>query len=258
VIPDAHRATIARSVRLLRAFRDEQSDPEGFYGLVARDTVAHLGRYTALRGRTVADVGSGPGFFTRALREAGARCVGVECDAGEMTMQGPPPPGSVLGSALGLPFASGSVDVCFSSNVLEHVADPWRMAGEMVRTTRPGGLVYLAFTNWLSPWGGHETSPWHYLGGDRAARRYEQRHGRPPKNRYGQSLYAVSVGAALTWARDREDVTVVDAVPRYHPWWAAPVVRVPGAREILTWNLVLVLRKEPASPPGPGGDTPGR
>ena len=242
--PRPHRATLSRSIRLLRAFRDEQSDPERFYRLIARDTVAQLGRYTDLDGKVVADIGSGPGFFTGALREAGARCVGIECDAGEMAMHGPPPPGSVLGSALSLPLAPGTVDVCFSSNVLEHVPDPWLVADEMVRATRAGGVVFLAFTNWLSPWGGHETSPWHYLGGHRAALRYERRRGRTPKNRFGQSLYAVSVGAALAWARGRGDVTVLDAAPRYHPRWAAPVVRIPGVREILTWNLVLVLRKE--------------
>ena len=58
------------------------------------------------------------------------------------------------------------------------------------------GIVFVAFTNWLSPWGGHETSPWHYLGGERAARRYQRRHGEPPKNRYGRSLYPVSVADA--------------------------------------------------------------
>jgi SAM-dependent methyltransferase len=241
--PAPHRATLTRSVTLLRAFRDEQSDPERFYRLLAADTVAQLARYAPLDGATVADVGCGPGFFTAALREAGARCVGVESDPGELSGDGPPPPGSVIGTALGLPLASGSVDVCFSSNVLEHVPDPWRMGDEMIRVVRPGGVVFLAFTNWLSPWGGHETSPWHYLGGHRAARWYERRHGRPPKNRYGRSLHPVSVGAALTWARDRGDVTVEAAAPRYLPDWAAPVVKVPGVRELVTWNLLLVLRK---------------
>ena len=100
---------------------------------------------------------------------------------------------------------SGVVDVCFSANVLEHVPD-WRaMLAEMVRVTKPGGIIVVSFTNWLSPWGGHETSPWHYLGGDRAARRYQRRHGRPPKNRFGSSLYPVSVagGAALGAVRGR-------------------------------------------------------
>lgn len=154
------RATLGRSIRLLGAFRKEQSDPDFFYGMLARDTVAQLASYTELDGALVADVGGGPGYFTDVLRVVGARPVCVDCDAGEMmARQGAAPEGAVLGSALDLPLATGSVDVCFSSNVLEHVPDPWRMADEMVRVTRPGGVVYLSFTNWLSPWGGHETSP---------------------------------------------------------------------------------------------------
>jgi SAM-dependent methyltransferase len=252
VAPEPHRATLGRSVRLLRAFRLEQSDPGYFYGLLARDAVAQLASYISLDGATVADVGSGAGYFTQALAAAGAHCVGVECDAGELTAHGPPPPGSVLGSALALPFGTGTVDVCFSSNVLEHVPDPWRMGDEMIRATRPGGIVYLSFTNWLSPWGGHETSPWHYLGGDRAAERYARRYGKSPKNRFGESLYAVSVADALAWARSQPDADVVDALPRYHPRWAKAVVRVPGLRELVTWNLVLVLRRRGAPKAGGG------
>ncbi|MQY07040.1 class I SAM-dependent methyltransferase [Actinomadura macrotermitis] len=252
-----HRATLARSVRLFSAFRKEQTDPAYFYGLLAQDTVAQLGGYTDLKGATVLDVGSGSGFFTRALNAAGARCVAVDCDAGEMTAHGDPPAHSVLGSALALPFADGGVDVCFSSNVLEHVPDPWRMAEEMVRVTRPGGLIYLSFTNWLSPWGGHETAPWHYLGGAHAARRYERKNGRPPKNHFARSLFPVSVSAALRWARTASDAEVVEAFPRYHPRWAKTVIRVPGLREVVTWNLVLVLRKSGVSarPAGSGSGT---
>ncbi|MEW2357852.1 methyltransferase domain-containing protein [Spirillospora sp. NPDC029432] len=238
-------ATLARSVRLLSAFRKEQADPEAFYALMARDTVAQLASYTALDGATVVDVGTGTGFFTRELQAAGARCVGIDHDLAELVSLRAPAAGTLVASALALPFRTGSADVCFSSNVLEHVPDPWRMAGEMVRVTRPGGIVYLSFTNWLSPWGGHETSPWHYLGGDRAARRYQRRHGRPPKNRFGESLHPVSVAAALAWARSCEEVQVLDAIPRYLPRWAEGVVRVPGLREVATWNLVLVLRRLP-------------
>ncbi|MEZ0075037.1 class I SAM-dependent methyltransferase [Planotetraspora sp. GP83] len=238
------RADLARSIRLFSAFRKEQTDPEFFYGLLARDTVAQLSSYTDLNGALVADVGGGPGYFTEALRAAGGRPLCVDCDAGEMSARtGVIPDGALLGSALDLPLRSGSVDVCFSSNVLEHVPDPWRMADEMVRVTRPGGIVYLSFTNWLSPWGGHETSPWHYLGGHRAARRYARRHGRSPKNVYGESLYAVSVADALAWARRRPDAEVLDALPRYHPRWATAVIHLPGVREVVTWNLVLVLRR---------------
>ena len=238
------RADLARSARLLRAFRSEQTDPDRYYTALATDTVAQLAQYTELTGRVVADVGGGPGFFVRELRRAGARSFCVDTDCGEMTAVGRPASGSIAGSALRLPLASRSMDVCLSSNVLEHVPDWPTMLAEMVRVTKPGGTVFVAFTNWLSPWGGHETSPWHYLGGERAAVRYQRRHGRPPKNRYGASLYPVSVAAVLRWARSAQDAVLVDAVPRYLPGWTRPVLRVPVLREFLTWNLLLVLRRE--------------
>ncbi|MFI6320316.1 class I SAM-dependent methyltransferase [Nonomuraea sp. NPDC050556] len=242
--PERFRADLARSVRLLRAFRLEQSDPDFFYGTLARDTVAQLSTYTDLDGKTVVDVGGGPGYFTEALSAAGARSVCIDCDAGELQLhRDDMPDGAILGSALDLPLADGSVDVCFSSNVLEHVPDPLRMADEMVRVTRPGGVVYLSYTIWLSPWGGHETSPWHYLGGHRAARRYAAKNGRPPKNVFGESMYAASVAKPLGWARRNRDVEILDAIPRYHPRWARHVVLLPGIREIVTWNLLLVLRR---------------
>ncbi len=116
---------------------------------------------------------------------------------------------TIAGDGNRLPLPDGTVDVAFSSNVLEHIPDPARFLDEMVRVTRPGGIIYLSFTAWYSPWGGHETAPWHYLGGHRAARRYERRHGRPPGNRFGSSLFACHVGptsahgpgpsAAWTW-----------------------------------------------------------
>jgi hypothetical protein len=36
---------------------------------------------------------------------------------------------------------------------------------------------------------------------------------------------------------------VVAALPRYNPGWSWGLLRVPVLREVLTWNLVLVLRK---------------
>ncbi|MGB8021835.1 MAG: class I SAM-dependent methyltransferase [Candidatus Nanopelagicales bacterium] len=236
-------ATIARSVRLAAAFRVEQSDPGRFYGLLAADSARQVSAYVDLTGASLLDVGGGPGYFADAFTAAGARCIAVDVDAGETRLHGRAPgPCTVLGSGMALPFGTGALDIAYSSNVLEHVDRPWRMADEMVRVVRPGGTVFLSYTLWYGPWGGHETAPWHLLGGRRAADRYERRFGRRPKNDYGVTLFPVTAAEGLRWARRHSGVELVAAVPRYLPRWCTFVLGVPAVREVLAWNLLLVLR----------------
>lgn len=237
-------ATLRRSVRLFRAFLREQSDPDHFYQILADDSVRQIAEYAQLDGRLVLDVGGGPGYFSDAFRATGARYLGVDPDVGELSARGSPGAGMIRASGTELPVQNGSVDICYSSNVLEHVAEPMTMLAEMVRVTKPGGTVFVSFTPWFSPWGGHETSPWHYLGGKYSRQRYLRRNGREPKNRYNESLFAVTVGSALRWAHTCENASLVRALPRYHPWWATWIVHVPVLREIASWNLVMVLRKQ--------------
>jgi SAM-dependent methyltransferase len=242
------RATLARSLRLLGVFRYEQREPARFYGALAEDTAAMVvdlwrGTHdTEPQGRTVLDVGGGPGYFAEAFATQGLTYIGVEPDPREMHAA---PGGSggggtfVRASGMALPFADSSVDICLSSNVAEHVARPWQLGAEMLRVTRPGGLVVLSYTVWLGPFGGHEMGLTHYLGGARAAARYTRKHGHPPKNNYGSSLFPVSAAAGLDWAE--HSGALVAAFPRYHPRWAWPMVSVPVLREFLVSNLVLML-----------------
>lgn len=234
---------LTRSVRLFGAFLAEQSDPRRFYGLIADDAVRLVLEHTSLDGRLVADFGGGPGYYTRAFRAAGARCVLVDADPGELALAGPPDPAAVVARVEQSPLPDRSVDIAFSSNMLEHVPDFESACDAMARVVRPGGLLVVSFTVWFGPWGGHETSPWHYLGGARAARRYTRAHGVPPKNLFGESLYAVHVRDALRWCALVRDFEVVEMRPRYLPPWSAAVLRVPLVREVLTWNLWMVMRR---------------
>lgn len=227
---------IGRSVRLFREFLVEQTEPERFYGALARDSVELLQEWTALERRTVLDVGAGPAEFAQAFRAAGARYVPLDHDPSVASVHDR----GVVASAAALPFADGSVDVCLSSNVAEHVPRPWQLGAEMLRVTRPGGLAILSYTVWLGPFGGHEMGLTHYLGGARAAARYTRKHGHPPKNNYGSSLFAVSAADGLNWAASTG--ALVAAFPRYHPRWAWWLTSTPGIREFLVSNLVLVLR----------------
>jgi len=235
--------TLRRSIRLFRAFRVEQTDPATFYRALAADSVDQLEQYVVLAGKTVLDVGGGPGYFRDAFQRRGSRYFALDADVGELSGLGDIGSGTVIGSGMQLPFADEAVDVCYSSNVLEHVSDPWLMADEMVRVTRPGGVTFLSYTVWYGPHGGHETAPWPLLGGRRARQRYRRRYGREPKNRFGESLFPVTVTAGLAWARRQTEADVLDVVPRYNPRFAHCLTRVPVVRELVTWNLVIVLKK---------------
>ncbi|MER6998175.1 class I SAM-dependent methyltransferase [Streptomyces sp. NPDC000410] len=232
-----------RSLALFRAFLREQDDPHAAYELLAGDAADQLERHVRLDGRVVVDVGGGRGYFTREFRRRGAHGYLFEPDLAELaSVSGA---GTVVADGYLLPLADGAADVCFSSNVLEHVRDPGTFLSEMIRVTRPGGLIYVSFTNWLSPWGGHEWAPWHYLGAERARARYERRTGRAAKHRLGENLFAIGVGPTLRHVRGRADVEIVSARSRYWPVLPEVVPRVPGLREFATWNLLLILRRCP-------------
>ncbi len=254
------RATLRRSFGLLSDFKYEQTRPDIFYGHLAEDTVGLIRDIYAgvrgagqgpdqsepLRNTKILDVGGGPGYFGVAFDKAGADYYTCEPDVGEMAAAGIKLQTSVRGSGLDLPFLSDAFDITYSSNVAEHVPDPWRMADEMLRVTKPGGVMIYSYTVWLGPFGGHETGLWqHYVGGEFAARRYEKKMGKPPKNRWGESLFNVSAAEGLEYARKvhGESAELVAAFPRYHPWWAWWMVRMPGLREFAVSNLVLVFQK---------------
>ena len=69
------------------------------------------------------------------------------------------------------------------------------MAEEMLRVTRPGGVAFISYTSWYGPGAATRPRPGTTSGGARARRRYAARHGHEPKNKYGESLFAVTVKA---------------------------------------------------------------
>src|SRR5215469_13087328 len=219
-VDQATRSGLLRSVRLFRLFMSEQTDPEGFYASLAEDAVQQVAEHCDLDGQTVVDIGGGGGWFTAAFQARGAHSYLFEPDPAELhSRAAAAPAGAVVADGYWLPVRDGGADVVFSSNVLEHVRDPMGLIEEMIRATRPGGLVYLSYTNWYSPWGGHEMSPWHYLGHGYAERRYVSRNHKKPKNRYGSTLFPLHIGPVLRELRGRPGIEIVTARPRYYPHW---------------------------------------
>lgn len=236
---------VSRALELWRLFRAERRDPGPFYRRLADDAVRGLeARHGSLAGRRIGDVGCGPGYYTAAFRAVGAVVVPIDGDLGELGAGGRPPEGAVVGDARRLPLASGALDAVFCSNMLEHTPDPDAVIGELIRVLRPGGWGYLSFTNWYSPWGGHEMSPYHLLGPRRGPALYERRHGTDHKHRVGENLFPTHVGEVIRRFAARPDVTVTSVEPRYWPW-ASFLMRIPGVREVLAWNCVIRFVRRP-------------
>jgi SAM-dependent methyltransferase len=237
------RQRIARVLTLWRLWRSEQTDPAPFYRMLAAETATDLElRYGPLQGSTIVDLGCGPGFYTQALRRLGAQVIPVDSDPAELGLIGDPPAGAVLADAAELPLKDSSVDGVFCSNLLEHTPLAEPVIGEMERVLRPGGWAYISWTNWYSPWGGHHMTPYQYLGPRLGPALYERRHGPPPKNRYGEGLWARHIGPTLRIVRARPRLEIERVEPRYWPRLTV-ITRLPVLRELLTWNCVIRARK---------------
>jgi len=80
-------------------------------------------------GTVVVDVGSGP-------ERLGKEFINVDIF--------PFPEVDIVADAAELPFADNSIPAVVSESVLEHVAEPQTVAGEMVRILKPGGYLYVS------------------------------------------------------------------------------------------------------------------
>ncbi|MBU1670592.1 MAG: class I SAM-dependent methyltransferase [Actinobacteria bacterium] len=134
----------------------------------------------------------------------------------------------------------GSYDLVVCSNVLEHLARPERLLGAIPAMLRPGGKYYLSWTNWYSPWGGHEYSPFHYLGKRRGYLIYDRLFHRRRNHTPFVNLFPTSIAGVLGRIRRNPRLRVVAVVPRYYPELSF-VTRVPLLREFLTWNCAILI-----------------
>jgi SAM-dependent methyltransferase len=231
---------LASRRELFRLFLAEKHDPEPFYARLADRTIAGLA--FEVRGSLVLDLGCGPGHYTSALSRAGARVVAAEMDEDDVRAAAAHGFGGSCADARHLPLRAGAVDAVFCSNMLEHTPDPGQVLDEIERVLCPGGWAWLSWTNWYSPWGGHEIVPFHYLGPRYGLAAWRWLRGEPRKNVPFEALWPTHVGRTLAMVRSRPGLRLIDAAPRYYPsqrW----ILKVPGLREVATWNCLLLLRR---------------
>lgn len=245
----------ARLLELFRLWRRDRRDGTArFTTAMAAIEVERIERRIGpLGGRVVVDLGAGRGVYSRTFDGRGATAVPVDLSRDHLVRSAEPLPRAVVADASRLPLRDGCADLVFSANLLEHVPAPAGVLDEIARVLAPGGSAYVTWTNWWSPWGGHAMTPYHLLGPALGPRLYERRHGPPATNRYGSSLFYTHIGRTLAAVRRHPGLELVLAQPRYWPsqrW----ILRVPGLRELLTWNCTLWLRRA-AGQAGPSGSS---
>jgi SAM-dependent methyltransferase len=228
--------------RLLWRFARHRDDAE-FYRLQADDAVRWL-RTSGVAigpGITALDVGCGHGVFGGLLRAAG--CAVTFADEQNYLL---PEHRSSPFLPINLdtePVAGlGRYDLVVCSNVLEHLARPVEFLRSAEQLLTDHGHLYLSWTNWLSPWGGHEFSPWHYLGKELGPAIYDQLSKRPRFHHPGRNLFPTYIGDILARIDEETPLRVQAMAPRYYTE-LAPLMTLPLIREFLAWNCALLLTR---------------
>lgn len=218
-------------------------DDEGFYRLQAEDTVRWLERSgVALgSGMSALDLGCGHGIIGGELLSKG--CAVTFADEEDQ----------LLPTYRGVEFRKvdveldelaslGTYDLVICSNVLEHIPSPQRLISHLDQILAPGGMLYLSWTNWLSPWGGQDFSPFHYLGPRYGHRVYDRVIGRKRIHTPYVTLFPAHIGTVIRLVRANPRLRIVSIVPRYYPEFAF-IAHIPILREFLTWNCVILIER---------------
>jgi SAM-dependent methyltransferase len=214
---------------------------EEFYRLQAQDAIAWLKRVGVrfAPGTRVLDLGCGTGIFGAELLRQGCRVTFAD----EKNWLSPALADADF-RAINLDrdelAALGRYDVVICSNVLEHLARPERLLAAIPDLLAPGGVFYLSWTNWLSPWGGHDFSPFHYLGPRLGPWLWDRLMRRPRQLRPFENLFPTHIGTVLRRLRRVPGVEIRRVVPRYYPELAF-LLALPGLREFLAWNCAVVI-----------------
>ncbi|HEY5530751.1 MAG TPA: class I SAM-dependent methyltransferase [Candidatus Anoxymicrobiaceae bacterium] len=232
----------------LRYFKT--GDDAGFFLMQAQDAVDWLGKSgIALDGGTSAlDLGCGYGQLGSELQKKG--CLVSFADVEDLLLPDIQPESfsivDVTRDDLG---AIGTYDLVVFSNVLEHISRPDYFIANAHKLLNPGGKLYLSWVNWLSPWGGHHFSGFHYLGPKRGHLVYDRVMKKPRAHTPYVDLFPTSIGATLEMIRMNSELRILTVVPRYYPELRF-ITRIPVLREFLTGNCAILMEKVRG-----GGDT---
>jgi SAM-dependent methyltransferase len=240
---DAIIASECESYRLLRASKNPEAELRAnihSYDFPFKLIRPYLSRF---RDPHILELGSGNGLGLCSLLKRGLDVVGIEPGADPFQgrfevareiLRANGQDATRLHSAVaeGLPFPANTFDIVFSSQVLEHVADPTAAMDEVLRVLTPGGVALTHVPNYDSLWEGHYGIIWiPYVLRSKAAARWYVRtvYRRDPS--FVDTLSFVRPGWFKRWAMSRGlDI-------RVYPFLFNKLNKIAHARYILAQDL---------------------
>jgi SAM-dependent methyltransferase len=140
----AYYDDFARSYETCRA----PHAPRGYHALVDDLEVGLVERYAT--GKDVLECGCGTGLLLESIARFAKSARGLDLSRGMLERARARGLDVEEGSITRLPFPDAAFDVVCSFKVLAHVPEVGRALSEMVRVTRPGGIVLAELYNWFS------------------------------------------------------------------------------------------------------------
>jgi SAM-dependent methyltransferase len=228
-------------IHKLIAHHLKHRDDGYFYSLQAEDAIRWIEESRVVLGpqTRALDLGCGHGIFGAGLAQRGCQVTYADT---KNTLQG----GAAGGNFRQIDIdhddlaSAGEYDLVVCSNVFEHLLKPDRFLDTAHGLLSPQGKLYLSWTNWLSPWGGHEFSPFHYLGVRRGQGLYDKLIKKHRNHSVFENLFPTYIGQTLKKLRQSRTLVVLRAAPRYYTEFSF-VLRLPIAREFLAWNCALLV-----------------
>ncbi len=218
--------------QLIRLHLNYEENAHAFFELQARDALEWLqsGGVEIGPKTRVLDLGCGHGYPGKLCAEARAQVAFADYEDLRLDELKKAPFQQIDLNQANL-TDYGQHDLVMCSNVLEHLECPLHLLQHLDQLLKPGGVFYLSWTNWLSPWGGHEFSPWHYLGKQSG-----------PIHTVGKNLFKTYIGEVLQTLRSHPNLTVQRMAPRYYKELGF-LMKLPVAREFLAWNCALQIKQ---------------
>ncbi|MBT5927600.1 MAG: methyltransferase domain-containing protein [Verrucomicrobia bacterium] len=230
-------------IHRLIAHHLKHGDDTAFYEMQAKDAVSWMqSRHVAMNTKVqVLDLGCGHGVFGGELEKFDCQVsyADIECN---LNTERASAPFTHINLDEDDYEELGRYDLIVCSNVFEHLAKPQHFLNNLPDLLNPGGRLYLSWTNWLSPWGGHDFSPFHFLGPHWGPAMFDKLIGKTRIHYPFKTLYPTYIGQTLGWIDRLKGLKVEACVPRYYNEFTF-LTKLPVIREFLTWNTAMLIQR---------------